>query len=130
MIKNRGEFADIEKFENELRKLERIALQLLPVVMNGGIVEEVVIIVFDHARTRTGQNNYRTVVGKIMQTFFTYLLGLIPKTGIESRLTATGLLFVVKHLTSQFFKDFNGVKCGIRVDLVYKTGYEQVDLHA
>jgi hypothetical protein len=62
--------------------------------------------------------------GKIFQEFGADIAGFIPESGIESRLTATGLIGVIVHVHASLLQDFHHIESSLRVKLVYKAWYK------
>jgi len=44
-------------------------------------------------------------------------------------LTTAGLICIVRNGTARFFQYFNHIKCSIRVKLIDKTRYKNLDVH-
>ena len=53
---------------------------------------------------------------------------VLPKTGIECWLSATGLFCIILHSTACFFKNPDHIECRIRVKLINKTWYEKLNI--
>jgi hypothetical protein len=92
--------------------------------MDGRIIEELGIIVSDEPYTgRAGCNNI-ICTGKIFQELTADIPGLIPETGIEGRLPATGLVGIIRHLDPGILQHLDHVKGCFGIQLVYKAWYE------
>jgi hypothetical protein len=67
---------------------------------------------------------------KVFNEFGTNRFCLVPEAGIKSRLTATGLFFVIAHRAAGLFQYFDHIEGRLRVELVHKTWYEKLDVQA
>jgi len=97
--------------------------------MQATIVEKFAIIVFDKAST-TGTGHYH-VVGffKIFQKLLANNTGVIPKTCVESGLSAAGLVFIIANGAPRLFQHFGHIETGFGVQLIDKARDENVYVH-
>ena len=66
---------------------------------------------------------------KVLQEFCTDIPGFIPEARIEGRLAATGLLPIVFHLYPGLLQHFHHIESRLRVELVNKAWYKQLNCH-
>ena len=86
---------------------------------------KMVLIIFRASTTCTRRNNNITTA-KIFDEFSTNRFCFVPKTCVECGLPATGLRWVIRDCTTCFLQHFNHVECCIRIQLINKTGYENL----
>ena len=89
-------------------------------------MKEPAVIVFNKPDARCRGPYNRPVVGEILDELLSHALGFIPETAVEGHLSATGLVAVVVNPDIQLFKNLYHVHPGVGVDLVGKTGYENI----
>jgi len=88
------------------------------------IIEQFRNIISHKPHTTGAGGNNIVCTAKIFDELAAYLFGIVPKTGIKSRLPATGLVDIVLNGTACFLQHFYHIERRLRVQLVYKTGYE------
>src|SRR6185503_12112509 len=95
--------------------------------MQRGIVEKSRIIVAHKADTGSAGRHYVILSIKIFKEFRAYIPCFIPEPRIECRLTATGLVAVVRDLRTRLFQHAHHIEGCLRIQLVYKTWYEKLN---
>src|SRR5689334_13442785 len=97
--------------------------------MNGRIIKQLRVIITDESDT-AGTGCYDIFIGiEIIQKFTAHGTCIIPKAGIKSRLSATGLIRIIGNSTTGFLQNLDHVESCIRKKLVYKAGYEKLYVH-
>jgi len=120
---------DAQDVDEKGRKLENAFLEVPYVVMKRGIVKEGrVVVLYKAGAAGTGRND---IVGarKIADEFGADVACFVPEPGIKSRLATAGLIGVVCHFYASLLQNADHIKGGLRVELVHKAWYEELDRH-
>jgi hypothetical protein len=78
--------------------------------MKRRIVEEFGIVVPNKPGTGCAGGHDVVASTEVFDEFSTYVLGIVPKAGIEGWLAATGLFCIVLNITTQFLQQFHHVE--------------------
>src|SRR5690606_26509985 len=113
----------------KIRQLMDVSLDSPAPVMHHCIRKQIIVCISDHPGTGCRRRYDDAVVGEVIQKFSADFFGFVPKTGVVSRLTTAGLLWVVHHLTTCMFEYLYSIEGSFGKQLVDKTRNKQFNGH-
>src|SRR5690606_32908174 len=98
-------------------------------MMQGRILEELVVIISHETNATGAGGNDKIRACEVFEKFGTNSPGFIPEACIKSGLTTTGLVIIIGDRTTCFLQHFDHVESRIRIELIYKAGNKQLNVH-
>jgi hypothetical protein len=119
-----AEVFDAYYVDEEIGKLEGSFLQIFDCIVDRRVVEKFGVVIAYEADAG-GAGAYDIVgSGKISQEFGADIPGIVAETGVESRLSATGLFGVITNGYACLFEDADHIESGLGKELIDETRYE------